>query len=100
MTRRHARRKISTHVDLGRAEGLACAKNPIGMSGNFGTSGVRALPLAAGINKGGPYFRYWSELSACASGANLGRPLFLIFWYEQSVCAALGCWHKHRWPVF
>ena len=25
---------------------------------NFGPSGVRALPLAAGINEGGHYFRY------------------------------------------
>ena len=36
----------------------------------IGPSGVRALPLAAGINKGGHYFRYWSERVACASGAN------------------------------
>ena len=26
---------------------------------NIGPSGVRALPLAAGINKGGHYFRYF-----------------------------------------
>jgi hypothetical protein len=26
----------------------------------IGPSGVRALPLAAGINKGGHYFRYFS----------------------------------------
>ena len=26
---------------------------------NFGPSGVRALPLAAGINEGGHYFRYF-----------------------------------------
>ena len=44
----------------------------------IGPSGVRALPLAAGINEGGHYFRYWSERSACA---------------------ALGCWHKQRWPL-
>ena len=36
----------------------------------FGPSGVRALPLAAGRNEGGHYFRYWSERVACASGAN------------------------------
>ena len=35
----------------------------------FGPSGVRALPLAAGRNEGGHYFRYWSERVACASGA-------------------------------
>ena len=33
----------------------------------FGPSGVRALPLAAGINEGGHYFRYWSE-RRCAVG--------------------------------
>ena len=27
---------------------------------SFGPSGVRALPLAAGINEGGHYFRYFS----------------------------------------
>ena len=32
--------------------------------GNFGPSGVRALPLAAGINEGG---HYWSE-RRCADG--------------------------------
>ena len=32
----------------------------------IGPSGVRALPLAAGINVGG---HYWSERVACASGA-------------------------------
>ena len=48
--------------------------------GNFGPSGVHALPLAAGINIGGHYFRY--------------------FWSERSACAALGCWHKRRWPLF
>ena len=37
-----------------------------------GPSGVRALPLAAGINEGGHY------------------------WSERSACAALGCWHKRR----
>ena len=34
----------------------------------FGPSGVRVLPLAAGINEGGHYFRYfWSE-RRCADG--------------------------------
>jgi hypothetical protein len=28
----------------------------------IGPSGVRALPLAAGINEGGHYFRYFSVL--------------------------------------
>jgi hypothetical protein len=30
---------------------------------NFGPSGVRALPLAAGINEGVHYFRYFSFFS-------------------------------------
>ena len=34
-----------------------------------GLSGVRALPLAAGINEGGHYFMYWSERVACARRA-------------------------------
>ena len=29
------------------------------INGIFGLSGVRALPLAAGINEGGHYFRYF-----------------------------------------
>ena len=33
----------------------------------IGPSGVRALPLAAGINVGGHYFWYWSE-RCCADG--------------------------------
>ena len=37
----------------------------------FGPSGVRALPLAAGINVGGHYFRY-----CVRQRSNLGRPLF------------------------
>ena len=53
----------------GRAEGLACAdpgaRTPIGASGNVGPSGVRALPLAAGINEG-----YSAEM--CAEKFPLG----------------------------
>ena len=44
--------------------------------GDFGPSGVRALPLAAGINVGGHYFRYigLSEVRALplAAGINVG----------------------------
>ena len=63
---------------------------------HFGPSGVRALPLAAGINEGGHYFGpsgvralplaaginvgdfnlFWSERSACASGQHLGGHYF------------------------
>ena len=32
-----------------------------GPSLNIGPSGVRALPLAAGINEGGHYFRYFAS---------------------------------------
>ena len=39
------------------------------LNNHLGPSGVRALPLAAGIKEGGHYFRYWSERVACASGA-------------------------------
>jgi hypothetical protein len=31
----------------------------------FGLSGVRALPLAAGINDGGHYFRYFPSSCSC-----------------------------------
>ena len=53
----------------GRAEGLACAdpgaRTPIGASGNFGPSEVRALPSAAGINAGGHYkWHFFSLLSS------------------------------------
>ena len=26
--------------------------------------------------------------------------LSLECWSERSACAALGCWHKRRWPLF
>jgi hypothetical protein len=59
--------------------GLKKLIEDLGITSKIGPSGVRALPLAAGINEGGHYFSY--------------------FWSEQSVCAALGCWHKRRWPL-
>ena len=37
------------------------ARTPIGASGNW-SSGVRALPVAAGTNEGGHYFRYFFPL--------------------------------------
>ena len=40
---------------------------PLRILYNFGPSGVRALPLAVGINEGGHYFRFWSE-RRCADG--------------------------------
>jgi hypothetical protein len=46
----------------------------------IGPSGVRALPLAAGINEGGQYFRYFgpSEVRALplAAGINVGGHYF------------------------
>jgi hypothetical protein len=45
----------------------------------IGPSRVRAPPLAAGINEGGHYFKYFGPSKVCAtSGATLGRPLFLV----------------------
>ena len=32
---------------------------------DVGPSGVCALPLAAGLNEGGHYFRYFSSSSSC-----------------------------------
>ena len=32
-----------------------------------------------------------------APAEQLRWPLFLS---ERSACAALGCWHKRRWPLF
>ena len=59
---------------------------------NFGPSGVRALPLAAGINKGGHYIRYFgpSRVHALplAAGINEGghyfRYFFLFFVFSCS----------------
>ena len=53
--------------------GLAELPILVGGDGNFGPSGVRALPLAAGINEGG---HYWSERSACDQRSALRWPLF------------------------
>jgi hypothetical protein len=25
---------------------------------------------------------------------------YCCYWSERSACAALGCWHKRRWPLF
>ena len=63
----------------------------------IGPSGVRALPLAAGINEGGDYFGP-SGVRALplAAGINEGGH----YWSQRSACAALGCWHKRRWPLF
>ena len=42
----------------------------------FGPSGVRALPLAAGINEGGHYFRYIGPSGAVQTVSDSRRPLF------------------------
>ena len=31
---------------------------------------------------------------------SLDRPFIREFWSERSACAARGCWHKRRWPLF
>ena len=28
-----------------------------------------------------------------------GTGPIILFWSEWSACAALGCWHKRRWPL-
>ena len=38
----------------------------------FGSSGVRSLPLAAGINEGGHYFRYFSSFFGKVSNFCMG----------------------------
>ena len=43
---------------------------------NLGPSGVRALPLAAGINEGGHYFRYFGPSGAVQTVSDSRRPLF------------------------
>jgi hypothetical protein len=58
-----------------------------GSYSNFGPSGVSALPLAAGINEGGHYFRYFGlsgvRALPLAAGINEGghyfRYFFLLF---------------------
>ena len=49
----------------------------------IGPSGVRALPLAAGINKGGHYFRYFGPSGVralpLAAGINEGGHYFRYF---------------------
>ena len=57
----------------------------------FGPSGVRALPLAAGINVGGHYFGP-SVLRAPAEQTKVAT--ILGNWSERSACAALGCRQK------
>jgi hypothetical protein len=48
----------------------------------IGPSGVRALPLAAGINEGGHYFRYFGPSGVCAlplaAGINEGGHYFEV----------------------
>ena len=42
----------------------------------------------------------WSERSACAALGCWHKRRWPLFWSERSACAALGCWHKRRWPLF
>ena len=44
--------------------------------GIIGPSGVRALPLAAGKNEGGHYFRYFGPSGAVQTVSDSRRPLF------------------------
>ena len=51
----------------------------------IGPSGVRALPLAAGINEAGHYFRYIGPSALRAPAEQLRWPLF---WSERVACAS------------
>ena len=63
---------------------------------SFGPSGLRALPLAAGINEGGHYFRYFGPSGVralpLAAGINVGGHykwhffLFLILSFSPAHC--------------
>ena len=37
--------------------------------------------------------------SLCRRCTAAGKRSDLCFWSERSACAALGCWHKRRWPL-
>ena len=54
--------------------------------GNFGPSGVGALPLAAGTNEGGHYFRYFGPSGVRAlplsAGTNESGHYFGIFLFS------------------
>ena len=51
-------------VECVRCPWLKAETNVATILGNFAPSGVRELPLAAGINVGGHYFRYFSTSSS------------------------------------
>ena len=59
---------------------------------HFGSSGVRALPLAAGINEGGHYLRYFGPSGVralpLADCTNEGCHYFRYFWSERVACAS------------
>ena len=59
----------------------------LGLGSSIGPSGVRALPLAAGINEGGHYFRYFGPSGVralpLAAGINEGGHYFAYFWSER-----------------
>ena len=65
---------------LVRAECVRCpwleAKTKVATILGIGPSGVRALPLAAGINEGGHYFRYFGPSVLRAPAEQLRWPLF------------------------
>ena len=65
------------------AQSLAREFGPLGV--HVGPSGVRALPLAAGINEGDHYFRYFGTSVLRAPAEQLRWPLF---WSERVACAS------------
>ena len=55
------------------------SRRPLFCIFSFGPSGVRGLPLAAGRNEGGHYFRYFGPSGAVQMVSDSRRPLFCIF---------------------
>ena len=66
----------------------------------FGPSGVRALPLAAGIYEGGHYFRYIgpSVLRAPAEQTKVATVLGIFPLLVRACCVHQRS--KLRWPLF
>jgi hypothetical protein len=41
-----------------------------------------------------------SSVCVCVRHLNTIMEIRTKCWSERSACAALGCWHKQRWPLF
>ena len=42
---------------------------------------------------------FFFSLSLIVPAGGGGGTVLLNNWSERSACAALGCWHKRRWPL-